>query len=109
MATFENHGQHDPALFAAMDLATLRAQDLVQQGAIHALSTLLGLGCTARTAREMLDSLRTNAQMIRAEAACRGVALFDDDQLANPHADQHVDQRGDQQGVQPDNRKPADA
>lgn len=59
----------------------LVAQDLVQQGAIHAISFLLQHGCTEETATSMLASLRDNARLIRKEAERRGKSsLFATDQ-----------------------------
>lgn len=59
----------------------LIAQDLVQQGAIHAVSYMLSNGCTEETATMMLKSLRDNAKMIREEAVRRGKpSIFTKDQ-----------------------------
>lgn len=59
----------------------LLAQDLVQQGAIHAVSYLLTNGCNEETATMMLKSLRENAKLLRVEADHRGKpSLFDRDQ-----------------------------
>lgn len=59
----------------------LLAQDLVQQGAIHAVSFLLANGCDEETAGLMLKSLRENAAMLRSEAERRGKpSLFAKDQ-----------------------------
>ncbi|MBU6492186.1 MAG: hypothetical protein KGL61_05190 [Burkholderiales bacterium] len=60
----------------------LVAQDLVQQGAVHAISFLLQNGCNERTATQMLASLRENARHIREEADRRGASLFEQDQVA---------------------------
>lgn len=49
----------------AMQDGQLLAQQFVQQGAVHALSTLLKIGCTESNVVDMLDSLRQNAQHIR--------------------------------------------
>ena len=65
----------------AMEDSHLLGQNLVQQGAIHAVSFLLANGCNEETATEMLASLRSNAQAIRTEAARRGkLELFPADQ-----------------------------
>ena len=83
MAEIENYGSLDGALFLGMTDQELVAQDLVQQGAIHAISFLLSNGCDEVTARGMLASLRENARLIREEARVRGKALlFDADQVA---------------------------
>lgn len=59
----------------------LIAQDLVQQGAIHAVSYMLSNGCTEDIATMMLKSLRENATMIREEAVRRGKpSIFTKDQ-----------------------------
>lgn len=75
----------DPSTFAErlreMDDAHLAAQNLVQQGAIHALSFLLTYGCNEETASDMLASMRENSIAIRLEAKRRGKPeLFADDQ-----------------------------
>ena len=82
MATIgnETNGMTQQAL-RGMDDAQLMAQDLVQQGAVHAVSWLLANGCTEDNAAAMLASLRTNAAAIRAEARRRGKPdLFAEDQ-----------------------------
>lgn len=82
MATIENYGSIDRTLFKDMDEAQLLAQDLVQQGAVHAISFLLSNGCNEETATAMLASLRENARLIREEAQRRGKpSLFADDQM----------------------------
>lgn len=59
----------------------LVAQDLIQQGAIHAVSFLLVNGCNEETAGLMLHSLRENAALLRDEATRRGKpSLFSKDQ-----------------------------
>lgn len=59
----------------------LIAQDLVQQGAIHAISFLMTKGCNEETASQMLKSLRENSQLLRVEAGRRGSpSLFERDQ-----------------------------
>ncbi|WP_244118692.1 hypothetical protein [Burkholderia gladioli] len=60
----------------------LIAQDLVQQGAVHAVSYLLKHGCTEELATQMLASLRQNTAQIREEAERRGTSLFAQDQVA---------------------------
>ena len=88
MATIGNlqsiHGfkQH----LASMDDTQLIAQDLTQQGAIHAVATLITWGPNVANAHKMLDELRRNAQLIREEAARRGrEALFPVDQVEGQH------------------------
>lgn len=85
MATIEDiSGDGATALVEELRMMTdeqLLAQDLVQQGAVHALSTLLKSGCTEAMATDMLQSLRGNAKRIRDEAARRGKQeLFEGDQ-----------------------------
>lgn len=64
-----------------MDDNTLGCSQLVQQGAIHALGTLLKMGCTEQNAANMLASLRENMNLFRQEAARRGKPnLFPADQ-----------------------------
>jgi hypothetical protein len=59
----------------------LAAQDLVQQGAVNAISWLLGHGCTESNARAMLASLRKSARLLRRETTRRGLPqLFARDQ-----------------------------
>lgn len=86
MAAIEMEGVVSPAQFraqiASMADEQLLAQDLVQQGAVHAVSWLLNNGCTEATAVAMLGSLRENARLIRQEATRRGKpSLFDRDQV----------------------------
>nr|MBL8454894.1 hypothetical protein [Zoogloeaceae bacterium] len=82
MATIGNAGVM-PDLWNLPD-EMLLAQDLVQQGAIHAVSYLLANGCAEQTAADMLASLRANARLICEEAIRRGKpALFDIDQTAS--------------------------
>lgn len=69
------------AMFRAMPDAQLLAQDLVQQGAIHAVSFLLQHGCSEQTAIEMLASLRESAGLVREEARRRGRTHFEADQV----------------------------
>jgi hypothetical protein len=85
MATIEDEG-HDnhEALkthLKGLDEAGLLAQDLVQQGAIHAIGHLLKTGVTEANAQAMLASLRENARLVREEARSRGKEdLFSRDQ-----------------------------
>ncbi len=87
MATIDEiSAQGTPALvqhLRAMPDEQLLAQDLVQQGAVHALSSLLKIGCTEANVADMLMSLRENAQRIRDEATRRGKPnMFAFDQTA---------------------------
>ena len=85
MATIEQLSEPSRLIahLKAMDDSQLLAQDFVQQGAIHAIGHLLAIGATEANAAEMLRSLRSNAQAVRAEAARRGKPeLFSDDQTA---------------------------
>lgn len=87
MASIEEISAEGPEAFAkelrAMPIEQLMAQQLVQQGAVHALSTLLKVGCTESNVADMLASLRKNAQEIRKESARRGRPnLFESDQTA---------------------------
>ncbi|MBB5547575.1 hypothetical protein [Paraburkholderia fungorum] len=81
MASIESTGVIDPTLYRSMPDQMLVAQNLVQQGAVHAISFLLQHGCNAETAAQMLASLRENARHIREEATRRGTGLFDQDQV----------------------------
>jgi hypothetical protein len=85
MAEISNIGPSTEEQFAerlrGLDDGHLTAQDLAQQGAIHAISFLLQSGCNEDTAAEMLASLRRNARLIREEARRRGKDdLFSQDQ-----------------------------
>lgn len=83
MATIDlAKGQHDfSGQLRAMDDSQLLAQQLVQQGAIHAVGFLLTNGCNEDAATQMLGSLRESASAIRAEAMRRGKPeLFSEDQ-----------------------------
>jgi hypothetical protein len=87
MATIEDMSAQGASAFAkelrVMPDEQLMAQQLVQQGAVHVLSTLLKIGCTESNVADMLASLRENAQEIRKESERRGKpALFDSDQTA---------------------------
>ena len=71
------------ATLEPMGEAELAAQQITQQGAIHALETLLAHGCTVQTANDMLASLRSNMLVIEAVAREKGfAALFADDDAA---------------------------
>jgi hypothetical protein len=85
MATIESGGTVSHQVFksqiAAMDDSALVAQDLVQQGAIHAASYILKAGCTEAEIADMIASLRVNSSLIREEVARRGKpSLFPQDQ-----------------------------
>ncbi len=84
MATLENKGFISSGEFAAeiqkMGDGSLVAQQLAQQGAIHAVGYLLKHGCTPALAEKMLVSLRQSMQVVRAEAKRRGTCLFEEDQ-----------------------------
>lgn len=67
-------------IFCEKDDAELMAQDIVVQGAIHAVSFLLMHGCTEKMALEMLSNLREQAVFLREEAAKRDMELFKSDQ-----------------------------
>lgn len=85
MAEIQNIAAHEdvPTMLREMDDDHLVAQNLVQQGAIHAVSFLLAHGCTEAAAAQMLDSLRKSAASVRAESLRRGKPeLFSDDQTA---------------------------
>lgn len=76
MAHLDCEGITTPERFNAelrkMDKGTLYGQQLVQQGAVHAVTWLLENGCNAVTAKQMLESLRVNERLLRAEALRRG-------------------------------------
>lgn len=57
------HGMEEPELLA---------QQIIQQGAMHALETLLAHGCTEQVAQDMLASLRSNMLVIEAVAKENG-------------------------------------
>ena len=82
MANIENTGVLDPSQYRDMPEEILMAQNLVQQGAIHAVSFLLQHGCTEEKALQMLASLKANSQDIRNEAKRRGSNIFEQDQIA---------------------------
>lgn len=82
MAGIENDDVPVADKFQRMPDEVLVAQDLVQQGAVHAVSYLLQQGCSEAVAVEMLASLRENARLIREEAQRRGKpSLFSQDQM----------------------------
>ena len=82
MAGIENDAVAITEKFRRMPDEVLVAQDLVQQGAVHAVSYLLQNGCSEAVAAEMLASLRENARLIRDEAQRRGKpSLFSKDQV----------------------------
>lgn len=80
MLTIENIGPDNCAdilrKLRELDDVALGASQLVQQGAIHALGTLLKLGCNEQNAVNMLASLRENMKLFRQEAARRGKPDF---------------------------------
>jgi len=84
MASIENKGFVSSAVFIAeiqkMSNGSLVAQQLTQQGAIHATSYLLMHGCTPAAAEKILESLRVNMRHVRDEARRRGICLFEEDQ-----------------------------
>lgn len=64
-----------------LDAAGLLAQEITQQAAVHAISSLLSFGCTEENAAQMLASLRRCAEVIRMEHERRGSKpMFDKDQ-----------------------------
>lgn len=68
------------ATLEPMDESELMAQQIVQQGAVHALETLLTHGCTEQTVQDMLASLRSNMLVIEAVARDKGFTrLFAED------------------------------
>jgi hypothetical protein len=70
-------------MLRGMDHGELLAQEVSQQGAIHAVSFLLQHGCSESTALQMLSSLREFAGEIRAEHARRGTEpVYETDQTA---------------------------
>jgi hypothetical protein len=82
----ENSRTMDPAqlqaTLEAMDEPQLIGQGLVQQGAVHAISYLIKIGCTEENAAVMLASLRSQGKLVTAEAARRGLPHFQNDQIA---------------------------
>lgn len=71
----------------AMDHPELIAQQITQQGAMHALETLLTHGCTVQTANGMLASLRSNMQMIEAVTRDKGFTPLFADRPNDAHDD----------------------
>jgi hypothetical protein len=83
MGSISNLGNADAfvAQVRGLDDAHLLAQEISQQGAVHAISTLLAAGCTEDNAVAMLASLREAAGVIRDERKRRGSnPLFETDQ-----------------------------
>jgi len=61
----------------------LGCAELIQQGAVNAVSFLIAHGCTEAVANDMFESLRESASAVRAEIERRGESpLFGSDQLA---------------------------
>jgi hypothetical protein len=88
MAHIENETGDLRATLDVMDESELMAQQIVQQGATHALETLVAHGCTEQTAQDMLASLRSNMLVIEAVARDKGFTrLFaeTDDAPRVPH------------------------
>jgi hypothetical protein len=77
MAQIENIARTGESLrdtLDGMDEPELMAQQIVQQGAVHALETLLTHGCAVQTVHDMLASLRSNMLVIEAVARAKGFA-----------------------------------
>jgi hypothetical protein len=72
MAHIENETRPLRAVLEPMDEPELLAQQIVQQGATHALETLVAHGCTEQAAQDMLASLRSNMLVIEAVAQDKG-------------------------------------
>ena len=72
MAHIENETGDLRATLEPMDESELMAQQIVQQGAMHALETLVAHGCNEQTAQDMLASLRSNMLVIEAVARDKG-------------------------------------
>lgn len=72
MARIENETGNLRATLEPMDESELMAQQIVQQGAMHALETLLTHGCTEQTVQDMLASLRSNMLVIETVARDKG-------------------------------------
>lgn len=60
-----------------LDKAELLAQEITQKSAMHAINTLLRIGCTESHARQMLRSLESFGTLISAECRTRGLATVD--------------------------------
>ena len=60
------------AALMTMDEPEMMAQQIVQRGAMHALTTLQSHGCSAQAVQDMLASLRSNMQVIEAVAREKG-------------------------------------
>jgi 16S rRNA C1402 N4-methylase RsmH len=59
-----------------MSDSELTAQDIVQNGAIHALQTLIRRGASRENAEEMLRDLVSNRRLIQQEARRRDLKAF---------------------------------
>lgn len=81
-------GEDQRTTLMAMNQPELMAQQITQQGAMHALTTLLENGCSEQLAQDMLASLRSNMLVIEAVARDKGFTpLFaNDDSDAAPSA-----------------------
>jgi hypothetical protein len=89
MAAIEDFARTSENLRATlepMDEPELMAQQIVQQGAVHALETLLTHGCTEQVAQDMLASLRSNMLVIEAVARDKGYTLLFADDAAGVSA-----------------------
>lgn len=85
MATIENKGPTTAwnfnAVLRKMPAPVLLAQQCTQQGAVHAIAYLLKIGANEENAAATLASLRLNMDLVREEAARRGLQeLFPEDQ-----------------------------
>jgi hypothetical protein len=88
MAHIENETGDLRTNLMAMEEPELLAQQIVQKGAEHALTTLLGHGCTEQAVQDMLAGLRSNMLVIEAVAREKGYArLFADDAEGVPEFD----------------------
>ena len=72
MAHIEHETGDLRATLEPMDEPELMAQQIVQRGAMHALETLVEIGCTEQNAQDMLASLRSNMLVIEAVARDKG-------------------------------------
>lgn len=81
MASLSNMRHAQPAQverdMRAMDDATLQAQELVQKGAIHALTELVQMGISPENVNAMLESLEKLGAIVSAECKRRGLAVVD--------------------------------
>lgn len=71
------------AAFAAMQPATLIAQQVLLNGALDALQNLLARGCTPDNARLMQNDVLLTLGMVHGVAAKRGIKL---PKFQEPHA-----------------------